>query len=400
MEQIPFPQQLKKYRRNQKLTQAATAEQLNVATKTVQRWEQGRNTPHFAHQQNFVKHFQRNEASMKRRDLFHTALLASISFAPLQENRLSGLADILALETVPSPQNEQAAIEAIIDSCWLLLPHFSNTIGTKHLAFVQDFRRKMGETLKESSDPRFAEALCQVEQVEGRLLYAMKRLDQASYAYRHSIKIAKDFQKPLLEAIGLAWYSNFLIDVKRAPEALDPVNRDNELTRYGHATPIVRSWIFATEADAWANQKRSVESQRALYAAEEWMKMTGPAHEPYRIPYDKEWVYGYQGTVYAHIDAHQNAQSALHAGITDLGQAKVFRKWGFYKDLVISQSAEGKLEEACASAYNMCMIAKQTQAPMELWRSYDTIREHLLQRWSEHPLAKNLLEEFDLSKYS
>ncbi len=103
--------------------------------------------------------------------------------------------------------------------------------------------------------------------------------------------------------------------------------------------------------------------------------------------------------LYTHIASYQNAQKALYAGIHDLGQARMFRKWGFYKDLVISQSAEGHLEEACASARAMFTIAQQTQAPMELWRSSDTVRQHLLPRWSDQPLVKDLIEEFELPKH-
>src|SRR5690348_1601817 len=103
MEPVPFPQQLKSYRRSQNLTQAKVAEQLDVDTKTVQRWERGKNNPHPAHQRNLAEHFKRNEASMQRRAFLHAALLASISFAPFQESRLSGLADILSMERVPSP---------------------------------------------------------------------------------------------------------------------------------------------------------------------------------------------------------------------------------------------------------------------------------------------------------
>lgn len=398
MEHVPFPQQLKNYRKSQDLTQADIAEQLDVNSKTVQRWEAGKTTPRLVHWQHLVEHFKRNEASMKRRDFLHAALLASISFAPFQESRLSGLANLLSAERVPSPESEQAAIDAIVDSCWLLLPHFSNTVGTNHLAAVQDLRKKISGSLQESSDPRFAEALCQVEQVEGRLLYAMKRLKDASAIYRHAIQVARDFNNPLLEAIGLTWYSNFLIDTKQAPRALDPVEEAERMTKFGRATPLVYSWIFATKADAWANQKRPTESQRALHQAVSLMEKTGAGRKEYRIPYDKEWVFGYQGTVYAHIDCYGNAQNALYSGITGLGQAKVFRKWGFYKDLVISQSGEGHLEEACASAHEMLTIAEQTQAPMELWRSSDTVCRYLLQRWPDQPLVKDLIEEFGLPK--
>ncbi len=290
MEPFPFSQQLRSYRRSSVITQAEAAEQLGVSSKTVQRWERGKSRPRPVHRRNFAGLLKRNEACMKRRAFLHAALLASLSFAPAQENLLSELAGIFAVERVPSPEQEQAALHALVDACWLLLPHFSNTVGTRHLARVQDFRKNLNVNLQESSDPRLAEALCQIEQVEGRLLYAMKRLKDASYIYQHAIQVAKEFNNPVLEAIGLTWYSNFLIDTKQASQALAPAEEARRITSFGRATPLLRSWIFATGADTWANLQRPTESQRALSQAVSLMDQTTPLSSEYRIPYDKEWV--------------------------------------------------------------------------------------------------------------
>jgi transcriptional regulator with XRE-family HTH domain len=401
-----FAHQLKYYRKKEGLTQAALAARLETDVRNIRRWENAEVRPRPATMQKLYSILKESERSMNRRDLFRIGFKIIPASLLLQESHHLLIKDIVvSSKPVLSREEEYEAIETMVETCWLLLPHFSNIIGTNHLAFVQRFKEDMSISMRDSpNNDRFSKALIQARLVEGRLLYAMKRLEDAKGAYNDAIQLAREKSHYLLTSAGYGWYANFLIDSGESGKALDHLWEARKLAEQGHAPPIFRSWIFATEADAWsnlcydphANQEEAKKSRLFLNRALEEMEKPPQARLPFRIPYDEDWMYGYEGTVFAHIGEAQKAQNALKKGLSNLSpQKKVFRQWGFYKDLVISQSQEDKLEEACASAREMLDIAMQTKAPMERHRSIKTIND-FLGCWNDHCLVKDLRDEFHL----
>jgi tetratricopeptide (TPR) repeat protein len=315
------------------------------------------------------------------------------------------LAELLTPATAYLPIEEELSIvETLTKTCWQLLPHRANVVDRGHLDYVRGYRQRLASWLESSPDSphrlRLAGAISEIMQVEGGLLYALKRLDEAEKSYRAAIRIAHEAGNFLLEAIGLTWLGNFLIDSGQAGRAFAPVEAARGKAEKGSATPLVRAWIVATEADAWANQR---EEHRAAYKCEialdkaaELTCLGGIEQERYPVPYDHPWLFGYRGTVYAHLGHPQDArkaQSELEQGLASLGPADTFRQWGFYNDLVIAHSLEKHVEEACHCARLAMNIAEQTKAPVYLQRAQDTTQQ-FLKPWKESPIVKNLVEEF------
>jgi tetratricopeptide (TPR) repeat protein len=343
---------------------------------------------------------------MKRRDFFRNALAMSLTFAtPSQQLDLHRLTELLSPATASlSIREELSLVEMLTKTCWQLHPHLANVVDCRHLSYVGSYRQLLQSWLDNSPgspiDSRLASAISEIAQVEGGLLYELKRLDEAETCYRYAIQLAQKAGNLQLEAIGLARLSNFLIDAGQAGKASAPVEAARKIAKKVGATPLVRAWIVATEADAWANQPEvhgaAYKCEVALARAAELTSSIGSEQERYPVPYDYPWLFGYKGTVYAHLGRPQDASRAqceLEQGLRSLGPASTFRQWGFYKDLVIAHSLEKNVDEACHCARLAMNIAEQTNAPMYLQRAQDTTQQ-VLKPWKDSLIVKGLMEEF------
>ncbi len=158
--------------------------------------------------------------------------------------------------------------------------------------------------------------------------------------------------------------------------------------------------MAATEADAWANQREryraAYHSEAALDRAAALTPSEASESEPYSIPYDLPWLYGYLGAVYAHLGHAQRAQSELERGLAFLGPELALRRWGFYHDLIIAYSLGKQVEEACQCARLAMSAAEQTQVLIHLRRVRDTAHQ-FLKPWKESPPVRDLLEEIRLA---
>jgi tetratricopeptide (TPR) repeat protein len=278
-------------------------------------------------------------------------------------------------------------------------------VDLRHLDYVRSYRQKLASWLTSSPgspiNSRLTEAISEIAQVEGRILYSLGRLDEAGGSYQTAIRAARESGNVLLEAIGLAWFSNFLIDTGQAERASAPAEAARRKAEKGGATPLVCAWLASTEADAWSNQpglyRVGYQCDVALDRAAELMRSVGSEQERYPVLYDHPWTFGYRGTVCAHLGRPREAQSELEQGLAALGPAHLFRQWGYYKDLVIAYSLDKHVDEACHCARQAMNIAEQTKAPMEMQRTQNTAQQ-FLKPWEESPMVKNLMEEFRVAQ--
>jgi transcriptional regulator with XRE-family HTH domain len=396
---------IKYYRYSWHLTQEQFAEQFGFDPRTVRRWESGTAKPRTKNRQKLATCLRAREDSMDRRNFFRKAAALSLTFAaPYQEQQLDSFTKLLSPATTSlSIDEELSLVETLTKTCWQLLPHQANVVDRRHLDYVREYRQKLASWLNNSPgssiDSQLASALSEVVQIEGTLLFALKRPSEAEKCYRTAIQVAHEAGNFLLEAIGLTWFSNFLIDTNQAGRASAPVEAAKRKAEKGGATPLVHAWIVAAEADAWANQSKihgaTYKCERALDKTSELTHMGGIEQERYPVPYDHPWLFGYRGTVYAHLGRSQDArraQSELKQGLASLGPTNTLRQWSFYKDLVITHSLDKNVDEACHCARIAMNIAEQTKAPMYLQRIQDTAQQ-FLKPWETSSIVKNLMEE-------
>jgi tetratricopeptide (TPR) repeat protein len=390
---------IKHYRQSWDLTQEQFAEKFDVVPRSVQRWESGV-MPRTKHRQKLAPCEKAGEDQMKRRDFFQGFLATSLTFAtPSQVPNLLQSLEIIAPATArPSIREELSIVETLTKTCWQLLPHVANAVDSRHLNYIQGYRRLLESWLKSSPgssiDLRLTEAIGEIAQVEATLFYATKHLERAEKSYLDAIRAAHESGNLLLEAVGLAWFGNFLIDTSQANRASAPLEAASLKAKRGGATPTVKAWIAASQADAWARQpqKDVYNCEVALGRAETFASSIRSGQEPYPVPYDSAWSLGYKGSCYVRIGRLQEAKAALEQGVRLLGTG-MHRRAAFYKDFVIAHSLEKNVEAACSSARLAIQIAKDTKAPMELQDAQDAMQE-FLQPWKDSSLVKSLSEEF------
>jgi RNA polymerase sigma-70 factor (ECF subfamily) len=347
------------------------------------------------------------ENTMDRRTFFRRALALSVTFAnPGLRPELFRFTESLMPTTISfAIEEELSLVETLTQACWQLLPHRANRLDRRHLDYVRNFRRILETWLDSTTGApamRIAKALSEVTLVEGWLLHALNRQYEAEQACQAAILVAHRAGNVQLESIGVTWLSNFLIDTGQAHRAVDRVQAARRKAEKAGAMPLMRAWMTATEADAWANQREgdrvAYHSEVALDRAAALTPSGVSESEPYPIPYDLPWLYGYRGAVYAHLGHDtQRAQSELERGLASLDPGLLFRRWGFYHDLIIAHSLGKQVEEACQCARLAMNVAEQTQAPIFLRRVQDTTHQFLAP-WKESSPVRNLLEEIRLAR--
>lgn len=347
---------------------------------------------------------------MNRRDFFRKALALSVTFAaPCQQTDLYKWIDLTSPATASlSIKEELSLVKTLAKTCWQLLPHCANVVEPWHLYFVRASRQELVLWLSKSPgssiDLHLLTALSEFMHIEGWLLYAFKRVKEAEQAYRAALGLAREAKNIPLEIIELNWFSNFLIDSHRANEASAPAAVAWRKAEKGGASQLVRAWITATQADAWANLHHRYgteavkNSERALDTAALWTPSGETEQERYPVPYDYAWLFGYRGAVYARLDRPHDALRALNElkqGLTLLDPAERFRHWGFYNDLIIAHGHRKDIEEACHYARLAINMAEQAKAPIYLQRLQGVIQRSL-NPWNDSPLVTNLLEELQV----
>ncbi|HEU5382861.1 MAG TPA: RNA polymerase sigma factor [Ktedonobacteraceae bacterium] len=382
-------------------------ERLRLDPCGIQQWDSGKGKPSMNSQQKLDPDGKEGENTMDRRAFFRRALALSVTFAnPGLRPELLRFTELLMPTTISlAVEEELSLVETLAQTCWQLLPHRANRLDRRHLDYVRSYRHILETWLDSASGApamRIAKALSEVTLVEGWLLHALNRQYEAEQACQAAILVAHRAGNVQLESIGVTWLSNFLIDTGQAHRAVDRVQAARRKAEKAGATPLMRAWMTATEADAWANQR---EGYRAAYHSEialdraAALTLSGASEsESYPIPYDFPWLYGYRGAVYAHLGHDtQRAQGELERGLASLDRGLLFRRGGFYHDLIIAHSLGKQVEEACQCARLAMNVAEQTQAPIFLRRVQDTTHQFLAP-WKESSPVRNLLEEIRLAQ--
>jgi len=382
-------------------------ERLGLDPCGIRRWKSGKVKPSMNYQQKPDPSVKEGENTMDRRAFFRRALALSVTFAApgLRPDLLRFTESLMLTTTSLSREEELSLVETLTQTYWQLLPHRADRVDRRHLGDVQSYRHILEAWLDSApgaSAMRLGKALSEVTLVEGWLLHALNRQNEAEQACQAAILIAHHVGNVQLEAIGVTWLCNFLIDTGQAHRVVDRVQAARRKAEKAGATPLMQAWMAATEADAWANQREgyrtAYHSEVALDRAVALTPSGASESEPYPIPYDLPWLYGYRGAVYVHLGHNaQRAQSELERGLASLGPGLMFRRWGFYHDLLIAHSLGKQVEEACQCARLAMNVAEQTQAPIFLRRVQDTTHQ-FLKPWKESQAVRDLLEEMRLAQ--
>lgn len=394
---VRYDQLITQYRQSWDLTQEHFAEHFDVVARCVQRWEQGV-TPGAKNRQKLALCEQAGEDAKLRRDFFRGFLAVSLPFAALsQAPQLHQFLEALEPSTTHlSVREELGIVEMLTKTCWQRLPHVADVVERRYLDDVRAYRQMLASWLASSPgssfDERLTSALSEVEYVEATLLYELKRPEEAAQSYQAAKQRAHAAGNLLLEAVGLTWFGNFLIDTRRAHQASPPLEQARQLAEKTGAPPIVRAWIAATEADALAHQGETYKSEVALSRAARWQDALELEQEAYPVSYDRPWSWGFTGTVYAHLGQLQDAYSALEQGLAQLDPAWTFRRLAFSIDLLIVHSLDHHVEAACHAARQAARGAAQARAPMTLQRIQDAAHT-FLKPWKDSPMVKDLSEE-------
>jgi DNA-binding XRE family transcriptional regulator/tetratricopeptide (TPR) repeat protein len=310
---------------------------------------------------------------------------------------LDDLAYVLQALKQSSRFDKEAAvsqIEALTEQYWLLLPATSNVVSHDLFMVVDGYLRTLQTLLSgpshTSAERHISCAISAVAQVAGTMLYVLKSYAQAENRFALAIEFAQRAENEPLEAVALGRIGNFYVDTGKAQKALDPLETANRLAARS-ATPTIRSWLAASEADAYAHLGRDADCSKALSRAEDHAEQIWTGQDPYHTLFDHPKLEAFKGACYVRLNRPHDASKALACLNTALRQvhsARLIERSTLLRDIAIAHSLDKNIEQACQIASQALAIAEQTHSPNYAQRLQD-FSERYLRDWKSTSAVKN-----------
>ncbi len=285
------------------------------------------------------------------------------------------------------------ALEAITEGHWQLvyggIPKYNLLSGV--LGHLQSLTQLLqGSSYLTSAYQRLCAISSQQAQIVGEIYFDMRDFVKAHGCFKSSVEAAREAQNNDLYAVALARWSFLTTYNKQFQESLSLIDAANHVA-IRHATPIVRSWIAAIEAEVQANLQAPSLSLKALERAE--IIVDQPAEKDiYSTKFTSASLSGYKGVCYVRLCMPKEAQTVLNDALKSIskdvpgGQATVLT------DLAGTYAQQGEIEQACDYASQaLVIISNQNKSVNTLQRIRDLRLQ--LEMWKSTSHVKSLDEQ-------
>jgi transcriptional regulator with XRE-family HTH domain/tetratricopeptide (TPR) repeat protein len=278
--------------------------------------------------------------------------------------------------------------------------HMYWTVPTSQLHGPVASHVKLGVTLiasiPEASRRSLAAAISESSLLTGRIeFFDMQSPQQAQDSFVTALQAAQDAHDSLLGSAALAhmvFIPAFSGDSRRAGEARDKMRAAREFARRGSASPEMRAWLDAVEAEA---ETRFGDTRKALqlisHAEEIYAREEPRPSPPWLDWFSPVRLAGFKGNTL--LAAHQpgQARETLQHVLDNLPEDAIKQRSVILGDLAAVAISEGKAEEACRLAEMALEQLSRTWYATGMDR-VRAVRESLAQ-WESLPAVRRLDEK-------
>lgn len=286
-------------------------------------------------------------------------------------------------------------LQTITHSYWQLR---ANTASRELLGGVVGHLQTVTEMLHNSRAMSNQQNLCsiagEVALIAGQMTFDVNDYASARAYYKASMEAASEGQNASLYAVALARTSFTYIDSGDSQSALAFLERANGIGQLGNNT-IVRSWVKAIEAEAYANTGNLASCQQAIEAAEELSSQTQGETDQYWTGFNASRLAGYKGVCYVRLHRPDEALGALSQSLMLMNSSSTRRQPRILTDMAMAHVQKGEIEEACHLATTALTITRQTHNVIVVPR-LQRLRK-TLEPWRTTPSVMRLDEQLLLA---
>jgi tetratricopeptide (TPR) repeat protein/transcriptional regulator with XRE-family HTH domain len=259
---------------------------------------------------------------------------------------------------------------------------------------------KLGVTLiasvPEAARRSLAGAISESSLLAGRIeFFDLQSPQEAQESFLTALQAAQDAHDSLLGAAVLAhmvFIPAFSGDSGKAEEARDKMRAAREFARRGSASPEMRAWLDAVEAEAETRFGNTRKALQLISHAEEIYAR----EEPRRSPPWLDWfspvrLAGFKGNTLLVAHQHAQARETLQHVLDNLPEEAVKQRSVILGDLAAVAVSEGNAEEACRFTEMALEQLSRTWYAMGMAR-VRAVREALSQ-WESLPAVRRLDEK-------
>jgi transcriptional regulator with XRE-family HTH domain len=411
-------------------SQSRLAELIGSDTSMISRWECGERNPDHVYQEKLCDLFGKNAEELgfiKSPQLQYTTpsdgldqgtkitrrqatgeigamvggtLLAS-SLQLLEES--DGLERLLRAVKRPASIDKTtlAHLEAMTRNHWQLYAGFENSVQYRYdmLPGVFGHLRTLTQLLERAQPTAIHERLssfaCETTQLIGEICFDIKDNDAAEKYYNTSIELARETQNHVLLATAFGRKSFLPIYSNDPQEALLFLQEAN--TQLTHdSSDIIRAWLSAREAEAYANSDNADACFKALDRAAFYLEKAQPGGAPsyafegeaVDVHFTHSLLLGYKGACYTRLNQPEAAQAVLREDMISMDPARSIHNAIVLVDLARTYIQQGEIEETCKYASEALGIMIQLRSARVLQRILALRGE--LEPWKRTEYVRNL----------
>jgi transcriptional regulator with XRE-family HTH domain/tetratricopeptide (TPR) repeat protein len=277
--------------------------------------------------------------------------------------------------------------------------HMYWTVPTSQLHGPVSAHVKLGvgliASVPEAARRPLAAAIAESSLLAGRIeFFDMQSPVEAQESFVTALQAAQDAHDSLMGAAVLAhmvFIPAFSGDSRRAEEARDKVRAAREFARRGSASPEMRAWLDAVEAEAETRFGDTRKALQLISHAEEIYAREDPRPSPPWLDwFSPVRLAGFKGNTLLVARRLGQARETLQNALDSLPENAVKQRSVFLGDLAAVAISEEKPEEACRLAEMALEQLSRTWYATGMAR-IRSVRESLT-RWESLPAVRRLDE--------
>lgn len=219
----------------------------------------------------------------------------------------------------------------------------------------------------------------------GNAAEAWRQLKEAGAA-------AREAGNPTLHAFIVA-QTGYIPLLSGNPRSALPLLEQAESIAYRQATPTFRAWLSAARAESLAGVGDVDGCLRALDRAELHISRARPGEELTHsvAHFDESHMLRWRGQCLVQLGRVREAEDVLRASLTKIDASFVRARSGVLLDLASALAQQGEVEEACRTAKEALLLARDTQS--KRYERQVVIFRAQLEPWADLACVIDLDEE-------